>query len=65
MLSGHLDKWENIYGKDNRVDTLSLRFEGVIQRAYEKMGKRVAVLVDEYDKPMLSAILDETLSHDL
>jgi hypothetical protein len=63
-LSGSLDNWEDIYGKDERKKTLSLRFEGVIRRAYEKTGKRVVVLVDEYDKPLLSSILNEELSKD-
>ena len=29
---------------------------GVIRRAYEKTGRRVVVLVDEYDKPLLQAL---------
>jgi len=62
ILSRNLDLWEEIYEKDERSKTLSGRFEGIIRRAYEKTGKRVVVLVDEYDKPMLSAILDEQLS---
>jgi len=62
ILSGNLDKWEDLYGKDVREQTLSRRFSGIIRRAYEKTGKRIVVLVDEYDKPMLSAILDEDLS---
>ena len=62
ILSYNLDKWEDLYGKDEREQTLSSRFSGVIRRAYEKTGKRVVVLVDEYDKPMLSAILNEQLS---
>jgi hypothetical protein len=62
ILSRNLDNWEDIYGKDERKETLSGRFEVVIRRAYEKTGKRVAVLIDEYDKPMLSAILDDGLS---
>ena len=64
VLSGHIDKWEDLYGKDERERTLSRRFEGVIRRAYELTGKRVVVLVDEYDKPMLSTLLDESLSHE-
>jgi hypothetical protein len=62
ILSANLDKWEDLYGKDERKNTLSRRFENVIQRAYEKTGKSVVVLIDEYDKPMLSAIFDEKLS---
>jgi len=62
ILSRYLNNWEDLYGKDEREDTLSGRFEGVIRRAYEKTGKLVVVLVDEYDKPMLSTISDEKLS---
>ena len=62
ILSDHLHQWEGFFGKDEREETLSRRFSGVIRRAYEKTGKRVVVLIDEYDKPMLSAILDDDLS---
>jgi len=62
ILSGNLRIWETLYGKDEHDDTLPRRFEGVIRRAYEKTGKRVVVLVDEYDKPMLSAIMDKELT---
>ena len=40
-----------------------LRFKGVIRCAYEQTGSQVVVLVDEYDKPLLSTIDNETL-HD-
>ena len=33
----------------------------IIQRAYEKTGQRVVILVDEYDKPMLQSIGNEEL----
>lgn len=39
--------------------SFSLRFAGIIQRAYEQTGQRVVILVDEYDKPMLQAIGNE------
>ena len=61
ILSSNLRQWETKYGKDDLDDTLSRRFEGVIRCAYEKTGKRVVVLIDEYDKPLLNAILDENL----
>jgi len=63
MLSINLDKWEKLYGKNESERSLSSRFSGIIERAYEKTGKRVVVLIDEYDKPMLNAILDEELSN--
>lgn len=46
-------RWEKIYGKEEGEDIFSSRFEGVIRRAYEKTGKQVVVLVDEYDSPLL------------
>ena len=36
----------------------------VIGRAYEKTGKQVVILVDEYDKPMLQAIDNEELQNE-
>lgn len=56
MLSSQLTQWESKYGKGEDETTLSLRFTGVIRRAYEQTGRGVVVLVDEYDKPLLQAI---------
>ena len=61
ILSYQLTQWEAIYGKGTDETTLSNRFKGVIQRAYEQTGKGVVVLVDEYDKPLLQAIHNEEL----
>lgn len=56
MINNFLRKQEQIYGSDPGEVDLGLRLEGVIQRAYEKCGKGVVILVDEYDKPLLQAI---------
>ncbi|MDR0894727.1 MAG: ATP-binding protein [Prevotellaceae bacterium] len=61
-LSLQLSSWEKQWGKDEEEKTLSQRFKGVISRACEQTGKRVVVLVDEYDKPLLDNILDDKLS---
>lgn len=61
ILSNQLTQWEAIYGKGEDENTLSNRFKGVIQRAYDQSGKGVVVLVDEYDKPLLQAIHDKQL----
>ncbi len=60
-LNGVLDDWESLYGTRAAEKSLSMRFEGVIERAYRKTGQRVVILVDEYDKPMLQAIGNEAL----
>ena len=51
-----LNQWELLYGRDEHEKSLATRFEGVIRRAYEKTGRQVVILVDEYDKPLLQAI---------
>ena len=61
VLSRSLSLWEDRWGKDEAEDTLASRFAGVLRRTYEQTGKQVVVLVDEYDKPLLQAILDEDL----
>lgn len=60
-LERALSAWEQLYGSDPAEKSLASRFEGIIQRAYEKTGQRVVILVDEYDKPMLQAIGNEAL----
>lgn len=50
-FSNDLKQWERIYGDDESEKSISLRFAGVIRRAYEQTGNRVVILVDEYDKP--------------
>jgi hypothetical protein len=64
ILSDYVHRWEDLYGKNELEKTIARRFEGVIRRAYEKTGKRVVVLIDEYDKPMLTAILNKQLSEE-
>ncbi|WP_148372125.1 ATP-binding protein [Bacteroides bouchesdurhonensis] len=60
-LNGVLTQWEKIYGAEPSEKSLAMRFEGIIGRAYQLTGQRVAILVDEYDKPMLQAIGDDSL----
>lgn len=61
MLNDALCNWESQYETRSSETTHSLRFQGVIQRAAEKYGQQVVVLIDEYDKPMLQAIGNEAL----
>ena len=56
-----LSQWEKLYGKEAGEATFSQRFEGGIRRAAEKTGRRVVILVDEYDKPLLQTLGDDAL----
>jgi hypothetical protein len=62
ILNCYLNLWESCFGTDDRKSSLSTRFSGIIRRAYEKTGKRVVVLIDEYDKPLLETLRNETLN---
>lgn len=61
VLEENLEKWEEIYGSSEKEIGVARRFNGVIERAAEKTGRNVVVLIDEYDKPMLQAIGNEEL----
>lgn len=60
-LESFIAECESVYGKRMSVNSLGIRFENVIRQACEKTGKRVVILIDEYDKPMLQAIGNPTL----
>ena len=61
FLNDTLAQWEQIYGTSPTEVNAELRFKGIIRRAFEQTGEQVVVLVDEYDKPLLSSIDNETL----
>lgn len=56
-----LKQWEAEYGYNPDEYSVATRFEGVIRRAAKKMGQKVVILIDEYDKPMLQAITNPEL----
>lgn len=61
MLELHLTRWEDIYGRREGETTLSGRFANVIRNARQQTGRQVVVLIDEYDKPLLQALGNDTL----
>lgn len=64
-LNQTLLEWERKYGKGEGETLPGDRFAGIIERAYEKTGQKVAILVDEYDKPLLQNIGNEKLQDDI
>ena len=55
-LETFVAKGEKIYGKDVLSTTLGDRLASVFAAAHEKTGRRVVVLIDEYDKPLLDVM---------
>ena len=56
-LSNKLTRYEAIYGKGAADEVKpNQRFQGLIERAHEKTGKKVVILIDEYDAPLLDVV---------
>ncbi|HCW22331.1 MAG TPA: AAA family ATPase, partial [Lachnospiraceae bacterium] len=56
-LSQTLNVVQEKYGLEYVDSDLAVRFSDIIRQLYEKTGRQVVVLVDEYDKPLLSTML--------
>lgn len=56
QINYQLTSYEKTYESQAPDDTLDSRFRTLIQTAFEKIGKRVVVLIDEYEKPILDTL---------
>ena len=58
-LSMRLVEYEVKYGITNPATDNNDRLTALIQAAYQKTGKKVVVLIDEYDAPLLDVVHEE------
>jgi hypothetical protein len=61
-LDTNLKRLEHQWGKDETDTTPASRLSGLIRRACEKSGRKVVVLVDEYDKPLVNTLSSEEVN---
>ena len=61
LIDRQLLVYEEEYGSVPTDVTIDDRFVSLIRNAAAKAGERVVILVDEYDKPMLQAIGNDSL----
>lgn len=54
-------RWEDKYEVSYRASDISSRFSNIIAAAHEKTGRQVVILVDEYDKPLVSNLNNNSL----
>ena len=59
-----LDDYADIYGHKATEKTPGSMLEGIIKRAYKQTGKQVAVIIDEYDAPLLDVLHDDQMLQD-
>ena len=55
-LKATLEEFEKKYELSGKEEDLSVRFEHALKNAVEKTGRKVVVLVDEYDTPLLKNV---------
>lgn len=60
-----LKLFENTYGRDQGETSIGMRLGGIIRRAHQQTGTQVAVIIDEYDAPLLDVLHDDGRLHDM
>ncbi len=53
LLNRQLKRYEEKYGITGTADSIAGRFEYLIENVAESTGRKVVILIDEYDKPLL------------
>ena len=62
ILKDHIAEWQNKHNIQVDSKEPDSAFENIIRQLYEKEKKRVVILIDEYDSPLLAALDNEKLS---
>jgi len=59
VIDNILGEYERFFELEKISDNPSVRLDNLIHFAFEKTGKQVVILIDEYDKPILDALYTE------
>ncbi|MCQ2258334.1 MAG: ATP-binding protein [Bacteroidaceae bacterium] len=60
-LADVLSKYEKQYGAVKEAEEFGTRFHQLLRHIYETQNKRVVVIIDEYDTPMMRNLYNEEL----
>lgn len=60
-IDEQLVEYERMYGITDAATSLDERFRLIIQTAADAIGKGAVVLIDEYDKPILDTLHDDSI----
>ena len=61
ILDDHIDRWKRMYGIECAYKEPDSAFAYIIEVLYKKFEKRVVILIDEYDKPLIATLENEEL----
>ena len=64
-LGRQMEKMEALYGRNHSETSPGMRFAGVVERAYKQTGLQVAIIIDEYDAPLLDVLHEGESLHDM
>ena len=54
-----VEEYERLYGANASETSPGMRFAGLVNRAFEQTGMQVAVIIDEYDAPLLDVLHED------
>lgn len=63
-LNSNLNEWEEEFGIKSNSTDVAQRFRNIIKKVAKRENRNVVILVDEYDKPLLKAIDNESLQQE-
>ena len=58
-LGNFIADYEELYGRNPEEKSPGARFRGLIHRAYKQEGRRVVVILDEYDAPIMRLLYEQ------
>ena len=61
ILNDHINEWKQKYNVNFEATDPDSAFAKIIRLLYEKFNKRVVILIDEYDKPLIATLENEEL----
>jgi hypothetical protein len=65
LIVSCLKNMETRYAVPSEPEPVAMRFKNLIERVFEKTGKQVVILIDEYDKPLLESMNNQTLNEEV
>ncbi|MBD5153508.1 MAG: AAA family ATPase [Oscillibacter sp.] len=65
LIGNCLSGIEREYGLSSSAPSIALRFSELIEQAYHRLDRKVVILIDEYDKPMLDCLHDDSVNESI
>lgn len=61
VLDAVLAKYEMQYGTSKQINVFGSRFDQLIRHIHDSLGKKVVVLIDEYDTPLMRNLYNDSM----